>query len=383
MAVGGSEESRHGIILAKSDEAKKRGVKTGDPLWLARQKCPGIVIVPPNYERYLLFSKLAREIYSEFTDSVESFGLDENWCDVTGSKRLFGDGQAIANTIRKRIKRELGITVSVGVSYNKIFAKLGSDMAARDSVAVITRDNFRETVWTLPAGDLLYVGPATKAKLQNKCIYTIGDIARQKPEYLRKLLGVWGVTLWRFANGFDDTPVANIDYESQVKSIGNSTTTPKDLVTDQDVRITLYVLAESVASRLRENGFRCDTVQIYIRYSDLFSFERQGKLAFSSCTSDMIADKAYELYKKNTEHRPIRSLGVRACNLIPEDFTQFSLLPEIMRNEKRQTLESSIDILRYRFGGKSIQRAVMLADKDLSRVDPKNDHVIHPVSFAM
>ena len=252
LAVLGDPEARHGIVLAKNYEAKAFDVKTGDPMWMAQKKCPDIVFVPPHYDLYMKHSKLIREIYSEYTDKVEPYGLDECWLDVSGSTMLFGSGEDIANEIRKRVKFELGVSVSVGVSFNKIFAKLGSDMKKPDATTVIESNRFKEIVWPLPVKELLYVGRATHAKLKRKGIFTIGDLANSNPENLRFWLGKMGVVLWQFANGLDTSPVSNIGAKSLIKTVGNSTTAPRDLVTDEDIKITLMVLSESVSARLRE-----------------------------------------------------------------------------------------------------------------------------------
>lgn len=380
LAVAGDPENRHGIILAKNNLAKKYGVQTGDPLWLAKQKCRNIIFCPPHYDRYLRFSKIAREIYYEYTDKVESFGLDENWLDVTGSRA--GSGKVIADQLRTRIKSELGITASVGVSFNKVFAKLGSDMHKPDGTTVIPYDSFKEIVWPLPVKDLLYVGSATQRKLQRLYIRTIGDLAQCSAEHLRYHLGKNGIMLWRFANGLDNSPVCNIGAKSLIKSIGNSTTAPRDLQNDQDVKITLYTLCESVAARLRENGFLCSTVQIGIRDKELYAFQRQGKLEKPSNTAKIIFNKAFALYKKNhLSGKPVRSLSVRACNLRLENDIQLSFLPEEMKSQQLDSLERAMDDIRRRFGHFSVQRGIMLADRALSKVNPKEEHIIHPEIF--
>lgn len=287
LAVLGDPEARHGIVLAKNYEAKHFDVKTGDPMWMAKQKCPNIVFVPPNYDLYMKHSKIAREIYSEYTDQVESFGLDECWLDVTGTTHLFGEGKEIADKIRERMKFELGVSVSVGVSYNKIFAKLGSDMKKPDATTIIEKNHFKEVVWKLPVQDLLYVGRATHKKLKRKGINTIGDLANTNPENLRFWLGKMGVVLWQFANGLDTSPVSNIGAKSMIKTVGNSTTAPRDLITDEDIKITLMLLAESVSARLREYNFICHTVQIGIRDNELNWFERQAKLDIPNRTQNL------------------------------------------------------------------------------------------------
>ena len=381
LAVLGDPEARHGIVLAKNYEAKSRDVRTGDPKWMAEQKCPGIVFVPPHYELYMKHSRLVRQIYSEYTDQVEPYGLDECWLDVTGSTRLFGSGEEIADKIRKRVKSELGVSVSVGVSFNKIFAKLGSDLKKPDATTVIECDRFKEVVWPLLVKELLYVGRATHNKLKRRGIFTIGDLANANPESLKFWLGKMGIVLWQFANGLDTSPVSNIGAKSLIKTVGNSTTAPRDLISDEDIRIILTVLCESVSARLREYGFICRTVQLGIRDNELEWIERQGKLEIPNRTAKSIFELAFALYKKHANGRPVRSLSVRACDLEPVDFMQLSLLPEARRLEKQEELESAVDGLRSRFGHFSVQRGIMLTDRKLSDLDPKGEHIIHPMSF--
>jgi DNA polymerase IV 1 len=381
LAVLGDPEARHGIVLAKNYEAKKFEVQTGDPMWMAKQKCPDIIFVPPHYDLYMKHSKLVREIYSEYTDQVEPYGLDECWLDVTGSTSLFGSGEDIANEIRKRVKSELGVSVSVGVSFNKIFAKLGSDMKKPDATTVIESSRFKEIVWPLPVKELLYVGRATHNKLKRKGVLTIGDLANTNPENLRFWLGKMGVVLWQFANGLDTSPVSNIGAKSLIKTVGNSTTAPRDLVSDDDIKITLMVLSESVSARLREYGFICRTVQIGIRDNDLNWIERQGKLDIPNRTAKSIFELAFALFKKHTNGNPIRSLSVRACDLEPVDYVQLSLLPDVSQLQKQEELESAMDDLRNRFGHFTLQKGLLLTDRDLSNLDPKNEHIIHPMSI--
>ncbi len=381
LAVLGDPEARHGIVLAKNYEAKSHDVKTGDPMWMAKQKCPDIIFVPPHYDLYMKHSKLVREIYAEYTDKVEPYGLDECWLDVTGSSLLFGSGKDIANEIRSRVKSELGVSVSVGVSFNKIFAKLDSDMKKPDATTVIESERFKEIVWPLPVKELLYVGRATHNKLRRKGIFTIGDLADTNPENLRFWLGKMGIVLWQFANGLDTSPVSNIGAKSMIKTVGNSTTAPRDLISDEDIKITLIVLSESVSARLREYGFICRTVQIGIRDNELNWIERQGKLEIPNRTAKSIFELAFSLFKKHTNGKPIRSLSVRACDLEPIDHVQLSLLPDVSQLQKQEELEAAMDNLRNRFGHFSVQKGLMLTDKELSALDPKNDHIIHPMSF--
>ena len=277
VAVVGDPGQRHGIVLAKNQRAKQCGVKTGNPLWLARRLCPEIVFVPPHMELYAEYAHAAREIYYAYTSQVEPFGLDECWLDITSSAGLFGDGGAVADEIRARIKRELGISVSIGVSFNKVFAKLGSDLRKPDATTVIGRAQMRETVWPLPVETLLYVGRATHTRLRERGICTIGQLAQADPAELRRSFGKPGLTLWTFANGLDRSPVCEQGEQAAVKSIGNSTTTPRDLSCDEDAGIVYWMLCESVAERMRESGFLCRGVQVHIRDNELASFERQLK----------------------------------------------------------------------------------------------------------
>jgi len=380
MAVTGDPDARHGIVLAKNYEAKRYGIATGEPLWMARQKCPDIIFTPPRYDRYIEFSQAASQIYEEYTDRVESFGLDECWLDVSESTSLFGNGKVIADEIRTRIKQELGITASIGVSYNKIFAKLGSDMKKPDATTVIGQD-FREKIWHLPADMLLYVGRATYGKLLKCGIYTIGDLARCDPAFLERLLGKNGLMLWAFANGLDRSPVSHTYSHRIIKTIGNSTTTPRDLVTDTDIKIILYILSESVAERMRKENFYCRSVQISIRDNTLTSYERQGRLPIPTCTSQAVFEKAFALYRANRPANPVRSLGVRACKLSYMEYRQLSFLEEAAKDQRQEDLERSIDKIRQCYGHYSIQRGIMLIDDKLSRLDPIAEHTIYPEAF--
>lgn len=381
MAVAGDPEQRQGIVLAKNYEAKAFGVQTGDPLWLAKQKCPDIIFAPPHYDKYLQFSQMAKEIYSDYTDQVEPFGLDECWLDVTGSTGLFGSGKTIADTLRERIKKELGITASVGVSFNKVFAKLGSDLKKPDATTMILPDQFRETVWPLPVSELLYVGKATHQKLRKYGIRTIGDLALTDVRFLEQVLGKNGVMLWQFANGLDQSPVSNIGAKSMIKSIGNSTTAPRDLVSDDDVKITLFVLCESVSARMREYDFVCRTVQIEIRDNVLCSYERQGAMTYPNRTVKDLFDQSFSLFQLHRPEKPVRSLSVRACQLSVMGNEQLSLFPEEFKLQKLERLDKAVDTLRERYGYFSVQRGIMLTDRELSNLDPKRDHIIHPVGF--
>lgn len=382
VAVGGDVEQRHGIILAKNELAKRYQIKTGEALWQARQKCPDLVIIPPRFELYQRFSRLCHEIYLDYTDRVEPFGLDECWLDVTAAG---ADGVKIAHEIRERIKYELGITVSIGVSYNKIFAKLGSDYKKPDAVTEISRANFKEIAWPLPAGDLLYVGSATRSKLESYCKRTIGDLACTPEKTLKGWFGKWGSVLYAFANGHDLSPVSRYTDQQVVKSIGNSTTTPRDLIDNEDVKIILYILADSVARRLREQGFKGRTISISISVRDnqLSSFTRQHALSCYTNITAEIAQAGMELFFNNYHWQcPIRSLGISISDLVSDAAPlQLDLFGGGQDQLRREKLDTAIDGLKRRFGTNAVRPAILLKDPELSGFDPKKDHTIHPVGY--
>lgn len=367
MAVGGDAQRRHGVVLAKNECAKRFGVQTGEALWLARQKCPELAVAPPHFERYEAFSGLAREIYGEVTDRVESFGIDECWLDVSGSAASLEGGARIANHLRERIRRELGLTISVGVSFNKVFAKLGSDYRKPDAVTEISRENYKNIVWPLGVEQLLYVGGATRRKLARCGVHSIGDLAGADRRLLRNLLGKNGEMLWGFANGLDGAPVAYASERSMVKSIGNSTTTPRDLVRPEEIKVVLYALCESVAARLRERGLLCGTVQVGVRGSDLRTREYQRPLAGATDASGALFAAAWELCR--TRHRagsPIRTLGVRALQLTQAGEEQLSLFSGLGLVERERSLERAKDAVRAKFGPGAIRRGVLLTAPELT-----------------
>lgn len=380
-AVAGDPVNRHGIILAKNQLAKKAGVKTAETIWAAKQKCPDLILIPPDYARYIHYSRLARKLYGEYTDCVESFGIDECWLDLTGCP--CDDGIAVAEELRRRVKEELGLTVSVGVSWNKIYAKLGSDLKKPDAVTVITRDNYMDVVYTLPVEELLYVGPATARKLRRIGVRTVGDLAALGPAYLRSVFGVVGVSLYTFAAGLDETPVTKTEQEIPIKSVGNSLTTHHDLYTEQEIKAVTYMLSESVTSRLRDAGMAARTVQISMRDYQLCNFERQTSLPLPTQLCSEIAPAATQLILDHFERgQKIRSLGVRACNLIPiSQLRQQSYLPHEKKREALRRLEETIDDLRGRYGGLCVRRGISLVDRALTEHDIKRENVIHPIGF--
>ena len=378
IAVCGSQDERHGIVLAKNMPAKAAGVRTGEAVWEAKEKCPGLQIVPPDFNKYLRFARLMREIYAEYTEYIEPFGLDEAWLDVTGHPM---GGKAIADELRRRAKEELGLTLSVGVSYNKIFAKLGSDMRKPDATTVITPENFREKVWPLPAEDLLYVGPATRRKLRERNIRTIGQIAQASRRVLTGMLGKCGEMLWTFANGLESSPVRPMGEAAMIKSVGNSTTTPRDLVDDHDVHLVLLLLSESVAERLRVQNLRGSVITLYVRDCELHSLSCQRKISAPTALSRDIAAHAQALFRERYRwDRPIRSLGVSvSCLEMQGGNQQICMFPDA--NQRRYGLEDAVRDIRRRFGHGSIGRASLLADAGLNAINPRDDHVIHPVGW--
>ena len=385
VAVAGDVQARHGIILAKNQVAKGFGVQTGESIAEARSKCPQLVLLPPHMDRYKQISDKARGIYARYTDRVESFGIDECWLDVTGNGRLWGQdyGYVIAEEIRQRVKTELGVTVSVGVSFNKIFAKMGSDYKKPDAVTVITRANFRELLWGLPVGDLIFVGRSTAKKLWYMQIRTVGDLARADPGLLERALGKPGLTAWQFANGMDGSPVLRDGQEYPIKSIGNSTTTPVDMVTRRDAEIVLAQLCQSVATRLRTEDLRCTTVKLALRTTDL-SWKQRQKGTRATCLETDLWREAMELYDTFHDGKPLRSIGVSACNLVENGERQlcmFDLDGDSCRRAALESLGGVLDGLRARYGARAVRRGLLLEGDVLIDGIPPQGSLPHPVAW--
>ncbi len=381
--VVGSKEDRHGIVLAKNMIAKGYGVKTGDVYWEAKQKCGGTLIeVQADFSTYINVSREVRKIYEDYADRIEAYGIDECWLDVSSSLKLFGGGREIAEIIRERIKKEIGLTVSIGVSWNKIFAKLGSDMKKPDAVTEITPENYKTKVWTLPVEDLLYVGRATQQKLNRIGIKTIGDLAQADEQTLVNLLGKWGSYLHTFANGKDESPVTKIGEEESIKSIGNSLTVYRDLVDDNDVEPVIYLLADSICARMREAGLnKARTVHVYARANNLVGFQKQGKLSRPSGTVHDVAKTAFKLFKEVYPwEKPVRSLGISVSGFLFGN-EQLDLFGDLEKDEKQKRLDNAIDKLRAKYGNNIIQAAIVYNDPKLKDLDIKGEHTIHPYSF--
>ena len=360
MAVCGDPTARHGIILAKNEPAKRLGIQTAETIWQAKRKCPDLVLLPPHHDLYRQYSRQVNSIYEEYTDLVEPFGIDESWLDVTGSLHLFGgDAKALADTLRQRMREELGLTLSVGVSFNKVFAKLGSDYKKPDATTVISRENWRTVVWPLPVGALLYVGRAAQKVLSQHGVRTVGELAAMPEDTLEALLGKLGLQLHTYANGLDRSPVLSRDQREPIKSVGNSTTFSRDLTTWDQVRTGIAVLSDSVAMRLRRHGLCAGGVQVVLRTADFKNISRQKQLPrpthLMRDLSEGALDLMHQAWKAPT---PIRMLSVTAIHLVPESeaYIQLDLLDRTSApcSEKQEKLERAMDAIRGKFGRDAI-----------------------------
>ncbi len=359
VAVCGDPSMRHGIVLAKNGPAKACGIITGEAVHQAVKKCPTLTVVLPHHRLYLRFSRMMREIYRSYTDRVEPFGLDESWLDVSDSAL---SGAEIAARIRRRAKEELGITVSVGISFNKVFAKLASDIRKPDATTLITPDNYREKIWPLPVGSLLFVGSATQKKLAAHGMRTVGDVALASPYMLKEIFGKGGEMLGAYARGQDASPVLRAGEEDELKSIGNSTTTPQDIADIDEARQIIYLLADSVATRLRAHGLMGRTVAIWVRDTALSAYERQTRLSLPCDLSCDIAACAVQLLRASYDWAlPLRSLGVRVCDLVPTETGRQVFALTMAAQARFRALENGLDEIRQRFGSAAVQRAMLVA----------------------
>lgn len=366
VAVGGSQEERHGIILAKSELAKRAGVKTGMPLWEARQKCKDLIIVPPHFEYYSKFSRLLRKIYERYTDYIEPFGLDECWLDVTSCGE---DGYIIAEEIRKTVKEELGLTVSIGVSFNKVFAKLGSDLKKPDAVSVITRENFKDLVWPLPASDLLYCGRQTSRTLQECGISTIGRLASMSESFIRGKLGKNGHSLWLFANGLDNSRVAHKDHYEPPKSIGHGITCVENLENHDEASKVIVALSLDIGYKLRKEGMYAGGVSLVVKDEGFTHYSYQTRLEHSTQDEGEIAKVAIKLLSDNYNWRyKIRALTVTAIYLESSQApTQSDMFYDYEKEEKQRRLGSVIDSIKDTYGKKAILPATVLDERKMPK----------------
>lgn len=375
MAVSGDPDSRHGIILAKNQLAKEYGVVTAETIWQAKKKCPQLVLVRPHMEKYRYYCGLINEIYQRFTDMVEPFSIDESWLDVTASQKLFGSGRQIADTIRRTVREELGMTLSAGVSFNKTFAKMGSEYKKPDATTEITRENFRELLWPLPAGELFGVGKATSEKLRQAGIFTIGDIAASKKPLLISLFGKQGAVMWEHANGIDDDPVALYDQKEPIKSVGNGVTFRRNLISENDIAIAVKALSDKVAGRLRQHGLKAGGVKIDIKDPYFKVISRQKQLDTTTWLAEEIAQAATELIRASWRAgAPIRMLTITAINLTDQLFQeQLSLFgADSSKREKAEKMELAMDEVRKKYGKHTIGFASVMSN-DLGLGEKESD----------
>lgn len=385
MAVGGHEEDRHGIILAKNDLAKKYHIKTGESLRDAFQKCPELLIVPPHYDDYLFYTEEVKRIYREYSDKVESFGLDEAWIDITGTEKLFHKtAMELAEEIQRRVFKELGLTVSMGLSFNKVFAKLGSDLDKKQGLAVITRDNFKDMVFPLPVADILYIGKATSSQLNERNIYTLGDLALSSKEYIKSFLGKNGEMVWLFANGYDTLSVNSS--QQVIKSVGNGITAKHDIHTIEEAKIVLSMLAESVAKRLRQSNKLGSVISIGMRYKDLQGLSRQKRVDTPTNIAQEILDMVMILLRDNWNMAiPLRSLSISVSSLVEKETYAYQMSLFNTANEEDRYeqlhLEEIIQEIKERWGEKSIKYGHSLLDEELSDFSTQLGMDIHPPGF--
>lgn len=369
VVVCGKIEDRHGIVLAKNYIAKEAGIKTGMTLFEAERLVPNLQEVVANHDLYLKYSRLVKQIYYEYTDRVESFGIDEAWLDVTESVKLFGGAEKLANTIRERIKNEIGLTVSIGVSFNKIFAKLGSDLKKPDAVSVISRENYKDIVWKLPINALLYVGKKTEKKLNSLGIWTIGAIAKFDVEILKAKLGKWGEMLYAYANGLDNSPVLKYGEGSEMKSVGNSVTYYRDLDNLEDIKALIYILAESVSYRMKKHAVgKAKTLHLMVIDNSLERFAKQVAFGVPTNLSNVIAKAAIKCFEDNfSSINRVRGIGVSVCNFVQQE--QLLIGSDQKECEKQQKLDCAIENIRRRFGRRSVSRALTIVDKRMQDIE--------------
>lgn len=373
MAVAGDAKVRHGIILAKNEPAKKYGIKTAEAIWQAQAKCPNLVLVDAHHEKYEFYSKKLREMYSEYTDRVEPFGLDECWLDMTGVVSDYDEAEEVALEIRNRVKEEFKLTCSVGISFNKVFAKLGSDYKKPDATTVFSDTDWKDKIWPLPVSELLFVGKHTTERLSKINVKTIGDLALTDGVFISRYLGKAGVMLWEYANGLDDAPVAESGYKRIPKSVGNSTTTAEDMTSDRQIEKTLHMLSESVAMRLRKHSLKGSVVQITVRDCDLGIYEKQRILYRATDDAKEIYTAAKELFKESYDwNKGVRSIGVRCTKLVRSDSgEQLSLFTEVQASERDSKLNKAIDEINRRYG-KSVVKSAAEADGSNCKCKPAN-----------
>ena len=377
MAVCGDPDSRHGIILAKNEIAKKYGIVTAETIWQAKKKCPDLQLVPPHMADYKYYSQEINKIYQRFTDMVEPFSIDESWLDVTASQSLFGTGRQIADTIRQTIKNELALTLSAGVSFNKVFAKMGSEYKKPDATTEITRQNYKTLLWPLNADELFFVGKATAQKLTGAGILTIGDIACANPQMLKSLLGKSGTQLWEYANGMDQSPVALFSKEEEIKSIGNGTTFKRNLTSTDDILTAVTALSDTVSARLRKHHLKASGIKVDIKDPYFKVISRQKQLFSATNLAEEIRLHAMDIISHcwKTGY-PIRLITITGINLVSEDSEeQISLFAEDQsRQEKGLQIAHTMDEVRRKYGAGAIGFAAVIGNDIGVSVRGTNPH---------
>ena len=373
LIVCGDPKERHGIVLAKNEEAKRYGIKTAETVYSALKKCPDVQMVGSHYHDYKRYSEKVVAIYGRYTDCIEECSIDECAMDMTESTFLFGSGREIAEKIRADVKAESGLTVSIGVSFNKVFAKLASEMKKPDAVTEISREDFKEKIWGLPVTDLLFVGKATAESFQKLGIKTIGDLANSNESWISERFGKRGRQLRVYARGEDVEPVKSEKKKEDVKSIGNSTTLSKDISSKEDVKRWFYALAESVAARLRAADVgRANTVHIVVRDPELKFYSWQTKIPATALCGD-IAKAAFELFcRQYPTDKKVRLLGITLSGFDyhVEQLTIDSLLEgEKSGYQKRERAEEAVAKLREKYGYSTVQRGVVMEDEKLNGLD--------------
>ena len=356
LVIGISVSGQTEEVIHSLKAAKAQGVKTAETIWQARRKCPALLLLPAHHDKYRYYSRLAGEIYRRYTDLVEPFGIDESWLDVTGTLGLFGgDPAALADQLREEMKRELGLTISVGVSFNKVFAKLGSDYKKPDATTVISREQVPQILWPLPVTDLLFVGRASARMLAEHHIHTIGDLARARREDLKKWLGKHGEQLHDAANGWDHSPVRPAGETPPPKSVGNGLTFRRNLTGAEEIQAGAQLLAERVALRLRRHQLKCTTVQVSLRSPEFKTIQRQKGTPAPTNVSRVIFQCVVELLEGTWNwSAPLRAMTITAAGLVPEEEAgeQLDLFtPQAaVRRGKQEKLERTMDALRDRYG---------------------------------
>ena len=378
VAVCGRAEDRHGIVLAKNYVAKGYGIKTGDTIWQAKQKCPSVKIVEARHDVYLKYSRIVRKIYYDYTNRIEPFGIDEAWLDVTGSVKNFEEAVRLADEIRERVKKEVGLTISVGVSFCKVFAKLGSDYKKPDATTLISPENFKDIVWPLPVGDLLFVGKKTAEKLEKLTIKTIGDLANFDKGLISYHFGKVGEMLQQYASGKECEEVRPIDKQEEIKSVGNSMTYYKDIIDREDIYALFLLLAESVSYRMKKYGFmRARNLVVTIRDNNLEFFSKMMKMTPATNLASELADYAMKIFEKDFGYKTkVRGLGIQVSEFCDAEQLSFNTSEE--ERDKKEKLEKAVDKLRDRFGRNSVQRAIILKDERLKHINIVGDHVVTP-----